>query len=103
MKDESGDSSGFILPPSSFILSKEGASAVAEPAEQGRSAPSRTGNPGWPSDESLLEAVTGLPWLAPAAGSLAALARADAASWSGLLRYDPGAVLLLIRSEGAAD
>jgi signal transduction histidine kinase len=103
MKDESVDSSGFILHPSSFILSKEGASAVTEPAEQERSAPSRIGNTDWPSDESLLEAVTSLPWLAPAAGSLAALARVGAASWPGLLRFDPGAVLLLVRCEPAAD
>ncbi len=76
---------------------------MAEPAEQGSSAPSRTGTPGWPPDESLLEAVTGLPWLAPAAGSLAALARCGAASWSGFLRHDPAAVLLLVRCERAAD
>jgi signal transduction histidine kinase len=67
---------------------------VTEPAEQQRSAPSRTA-----SDGGLLEAVARLPWLAPAGGSLTALARGPSAPhWSRLLRHDPGAVLLLVRA-----
>ena len=50
---------------------------------------------------ALGEAVTHLPWLAPCAASLAALARPGPAVWS-IVRADPGAVLLLVRAGGAA-
>jgi signal transduction histidine kinase len=44
----------------------------------------------------LGEAATHLPWLSPCAASLVALARPPAAGAWELLRYDPGAVLLLV-------
>jgi signal transduction histidine kinase len=48
----------------------------------------------------LAEAACELPWLAPRADSLVALARgAGASSWSAL-RLDPGLVLLLLRAAG---
>jgi len=50
---------------------------------------------------ALGEAVTHLPWLAPSAASLAALARPGPATWSAV-RADPGAVLLVVRSAACA-
>ncbi|MBY0232932.1 MAG: HDOD domain-containing protein, partial [Gemmataceae bacterium] len=47
----------------------------------------------------LLDAVAGLPWLAPAASTLAALAR-PAGAWP-LVRHDPAALALLFRSDAA--
>src|SRR5262245_2034426 len=46
------------------------------------------------ADALLLDGLASLPWLAPSAGSLAALARPDA--WASL-RHDPAAILLLLR------
>lgn len=47
------------------------------------------------------EAVLRLPWLAPASASLAALARPPAAGAWPAVRFDPAAVLLLIRESAA--
>src|SRR5437764_7050977 len=79
MKDEKeGLSFFFILHPSSFILSMEGALAV---------------RPG-----ALAEAVTQLTWVPPTPSSLLALARPfTPATWPAL-RRDPGSVLLLLRT-----
>ncbi len=50
------------------------------------------------SSRALAEAVTHLPWVPPSAASLVALARPHTpATWL-LLREDPGAVLLLLRT-----
>ncbi len=48
----------------------------------------------------LAEAAVDLPWLAPGAGSLAALVRLPAASVWASVRGDPGLVLLWARSRG---
>src|SRR5437588_695730 len=46
---------------------------------------------------ALGEAVTRLPWLSPCAASLVTLSRAPGAAAWARLRFDPGAVLLVIR------
>lgn len=52
-----------------------------------------------PDARLLVEAVASLPWLAPSAGSLVAWCRAPSLpTWLTTLRYDPGAVLLLLRA-----
>ena len=63
---------------------------MREPAEHSRSAPAL--RPG------LAAAVHGLPWLAPGVSSLVSLARPVTHSTWNAIRHDPGAVLLLLRS-----
>ncbi len=70
---------------------------MREPAEQDGSAHVRAGvDPGRAASRAAQ-----LPWLAPSADSLAALARTPGAAAWPLLRHDPGAVLLLLRAAPA--
>jgi signal transduction histidine kinase len=64
---------------------------VREPAELCRSAPD-------PACPGIAAAVDELPWLAPGVSSLVALCRPITSSTWNVIRTDPGALLLLLRS-----
>src|SRR5439155_12953614 len=73
--------------------------AVTDPAE--RECPAPGGNrDSSPVAGALTHTATGLPWLAPAAASLTLLAREPATAWP-TVRHDPGALLLLLRSQSS--
>jgi signal transduction histidine kinase len=73
----------------------EGAGLTPDPGSSGTDAVAAW-RPACPA-----EAVARLPWLAPAAESLVALARLSAADAWPVLRLDPGATLLLLRQPAA--
>ncbi len=66
---------------------------MTESADRESPSPSRTGRA---NGEALLHSTLALPWLTPAASSLALMACSPEQAWP-TLRFDPGAVLLLLR------
>jgi signal transduction histidine kinase len=77
---------------------------VTEPAERESSAQTRlNARDDCPADGSLGWEIPGLPWIAPSATSLGRLAALPTSATWPALRDDPGAVLLLLRSDHSAD